>query len=421
MPSRSRVPMRRMLQSAALAAIAVFTHPAQSQPAPEQSDTDLDVRFATFNLQDVRTSDLLRKDQPRVRALAETIQRIRPNVLLLNEIAYDLPGGPDVPDGAEPGQNARRFVENYLAIPQAEGLEPIRYRVFMAPSNTGLPSGFDLDNDGQIVTSFPMPEPTNPDGTPGAQTDRGRAYGNDCWGFGTFPGQYGMALLVDDRLTILEDQVRTFQFFPWSYLPAPLLPSNPDGTPFYTEEELQFVRLSSKSHWDVPIRLPNGSVVHVLCSHPTPPAFDGVEQRNSKRNHDEIRFWRDYVSGVSYVVDDSGDAGGLEDGALFVVLGDLNADAEEGTPAGNPVADLLFANRRVRMTPPPLLNPPPGDGESIGASDTASWGKRADYVISSSRLEIVRSGVWRFTPTLWPQGFPSDHFPVWAEIRVPGP
>ena len=36
--------------------------------------------------------------------------------------------------------------------------------------------------------------------------------------------------------------------------------------------------------------------VHVLASHPTPPTFDGAEDRNGRRNHDEIRFWADYVS-----------------------------------------------------------------------------------------------------------------------------
>ena len=35
--------------------------------------------------------------------------------------------------------------------------------------------------------------------------------------------------------------------------------------------------------------------VHVLASHPTPPSFDGGEDRNGRRNHDEIRFWADYV------------------------------------------------------------------------------------------------------------------------------
>lgn len=376
-------------------------------------------RFATFNLWDVRTDDLVRDDQPRVRALAETIQRIRPNIILLNEIAYDIPGAPGVPEGAEPAQNARRFIENYLNKPQGEGLRPIRYRAVMLPVNTGIPSGFDLDNDGRIATSFPIPAPAHRDGTPGDSSEDGRAYGNDCWGFGEFPGQYGMALLVDERLEIVDASIRTFQRFPWNYLPAPLLPVNEDGTPFYSDDEVGLLRLSSKSHWDIPIRFPNGSVVHVLCSHPTPPAFDGPEQRNQKRNFDEIRFWRDYISGLSYLVDDEGETGGLMPGSKFVIMGDLNADAEEGTGVGNPIADLLLSNRRVRMTPPPLLDPPVMDGEDLDATDTAAFGKRADYILVSRQLEITRSGVWRHTPTTWPHGFPSDHFPVWAEIRIP--
>jgi len=382
---------------------------------------ELSVRFATFNLWDVRTDDLVRSDQPRVRALAETIQRIRPNIILLNEITYDIPGVPDVPDGGEPGQNAARFIRNYLSTPQAEGLRPIRYKAVMLPVNTGIPSGFDLDNDGRIVTSFPPPARANPDGTPARSSEDGRAYGNDCWGFGEYPGQYGMALLVDERLKVVHSAIRTFQRFPWNYLPAPLLPTNEDGTPFYSPDEVGLLRLSSKSHWDIPIRFPNGSIVHVLCSHPTPPAFDGPEQRNQKRNFDEIRFWRDYISGLSYLVDDEGETGGLLPGSKFVIMGDLNADAEEGTGVGNPIADLLLSNRRVQITPPPLLDPPVMDGEDLDATDTAAFGKRADYILISRQLEITRSGVWRHTPTTWPHGFPSDHYPVWAEIRIPEP
>ncbi len=386
---------------------------------PQAVSQEASLRVATFNVWDVRTSDLKRSDQPRVRALAETIQRLRPNIILLNEIAYDQPGAPGVAEGDAPGQNARRFVENYLAKPQGEGLEPIEYQVFMAPVNTGMPSGFDLDNDGEIVTSFPLPAPTKPDGTPGEQSERGRAYANDCWGFGTFPGQYGMALLVDKRLTIVEKDIRTFRLFPWEYMPGAMLPTTTDGEPWFDSEELRFARLSSKSHWDVSVKLPNGSVVHVLCSHPTPPAFDGPEKRNHKRNHDEIRFWRDYISGASAIVDDLGKPAGLRDGSHFVILGDLNADAKEGTGVGNPVTDLLFANRRVRQTPPPVLDPKPADGEDLDPTDTAAFGKRLDYVIISADIEVARAGVWRHRPTSWDGGFPSDHFPVWAEIKVP--
>lgn len=375
------------------------------------------LRIATFNIEDVRTDDLSRADHPRLKRLAHVIQTLRPTVLLLNELAYDQPGAPGFRDENEPGRNAERFVERYLRVPQAEGLEPLGYRTFMAPSNTGIPSGFDLDNDGEIVKLFPLPPAATADGTPGEQTDAGRAYGNDCWGFGTFPGQYGMALLIDERCEILTDRIRTFRLLPWDYMPGAAIPTNPDGSPWFTPEELKLMRLSSKSHWDVPIRLPNGSILHLLCSHPTPPAFDGPEKRNARRNYDEIRFWADYVEGAGWIVDDNGNVGPLPRGELFVILGDLNADAEEGTAYRNPMKELLLSSRRLNPGTPPEADQPV---QGLDATDTATWGKRVDYVLPSQGITTVRSGVWRTIPDDLPR-FPSDHFPVWADLVIPPP
>ncbi len=77
-------------------------------------------------------------------------------------------------------------------------------------------------------------------------------------------------------------------------------------------------RLSSKSHWDVPVKVGN-KTIHILASHPTPPSFDGAEDRNGKRNHDEIRFWKDYISDSSnqYIYDDKGVKGGFNRKFLF--------------------------------------------------------------------------------------------------------
>jgi 3-phytase len=91
-------------------------------------------------------------------------------------------------------------------------------------------------------------------------------------------------------------------------MPDALLPDDP-STPapndWYSAEELAAFRLSSKSHWDVPIEI-GGAVVYVLVSHPTPPVFDGPEDRNGTRNNDEIRFWADYVTPHrgDYIYDD---------------------------------------------------------------------------------------------------------------------
>lgn len=381
-----------------------------AQPAP------VVVRIATFNVQDVRTQDLETADHPRLRRVAEVIQRLRPNILLLNEIAYDLPGAPGVELGEAAGRNGQRFADLYLAVSQAEGLAPLKYRSFMAPVNTGMASGFDLNNDGRAVSTYSPSPPPNADGTWPSPSSEARAYGEDCWGFGAFPGQYGMALLVDDRLEILLDRVRTFRLFPWTYMPAALLPPGADGAgDWFSEEEKALVRLSSKSHWDVPVKLPGGAFVRLLCSHPTPPVYDGPEDRNGRRNHDEIRFWADYVENQPYIVDDSGVAGGLDPWAAFVILGDLNADPDEGESRENPIR-MLLSSPRVRQGFVPRADVAVA---GLDADDTASFGLRVDYVLPSVELEVRAGGVWRHAPT-GGDSFPSDHYPVWLDVAVPG-
>lgn len=379
----------------------------------------IQLRVATFNLEDVRPADLEDPSHPRLRRLGAVIRAVRPNIILLNEIAYDGPGSPGFREGDTPGQNAARFAEMFLHAAEEGGPTPIRYRTYMASVNTGAHSGFDLDNDGRVVSSFPMPQPARADGSPPAQTAEQRAYGNDCWGFGTFPGQYGMALLVDERLELRPELVRTFRLLPWDYVPGAFVPRMPEThEPWYTPEEWAAFRLSSKSHWDVPVRLPNGATLHLLCSHPTPPAFDGPEMRNKRRNHDEIRFWADYLDNAAYVVDDLSRPGGLDPDAHFVILGDLNADPDKGDSFKNPIRRNLFANPRVNAEVTPLADLAL---DGLEPDETALFKLRVDYVLPSRTLEVVRSGVWRANPPPAERPFPSDHFPVWMDIRVPAP
>jgi hypothetical protein len=372
---------------------------------------------ATFNIEDVSTTDLLVNDQPRIQRLAEVIQRLRPNVLLVNEIAFDEHGVPGVPTDEPEGSNGQRFVDHYLEISQGEGLEPIRYRAIMLPSNTGRASGLDLDNSGEAVTTYPRPARSSLSGEAPPQTDSGRAYGNDCWGFGTYPGQYGMALLVDVRLDVLDDEIRSFRLLPWSGMPDARRPMSEDGTPWHDDEAWSAMRLSSKSHWDIPVKLPNGAVVHFLCSHPTPPAFDGPEGRNKARNHDEIRFWDDYLDERGWIMDDKGEVGGLQRGKPFVILGDLNADPTKGNSVGDPIGRLL-KHPRLQKLEAPTQEPA---AEGLDATDTARFGLRVDYVLPSRGLEVIQTGIWTLEPAPrgGSEGFPSDHYPVWAELSVP--
>ncbi len=347
------------------------------------------IRFASFNTALNRDSagqlitDLSTPNNSQARAVAEIIQRTNADVILINEFDYD-------PTGAA----IALFQQNYLAIAQ-NGAAPVNYPfIYLAPSNTGIASGFDLDNNGQIVTT-----PSQP------------GYGNDAFGFGNFPGQFGMVLL--SKYPIVNNQVRTFQNFLWQDMPGALLPDNPNTTAandFYSPQELSAFRLSSKSHWDVPINI-NGEIIHVLASHPTPPVFDGAEDRNGRRNHDEIRFWADYIDPVksNYIRDDGGIFGGLAAGEKFIIMGDQNADPNDGDSFPGAIAQLLN-NPDINISVTPSSNG--GVDAAIGqggvnatqtgnpAFDTADFNDngagnlRVDYALPSTNLEIKDASVF---------------------------
>lgn len=283
------------------------------------------VRVATFNASLNRDAagqlarDLQDGANPQARRIAEILQRVRPDVVLLNEFDFEASG-----------EAVRRFHDHYLAVGQ-NGQAPLAYpHRYAPPVNTGVPANapgearHDFDRDGRAVAS------------PGAPGDRAaaRAYANDCFGYGEFPGQYGF--VIYSRFPIREPEIRSFQRFRWRDVPGALLPPG-----WYSEADLAVFRLSSKNHVDVPIELAPGKVFHLLASHPTPPTFDGPEDRNGRRNHDEIRLWADYLRGAEYLRDDAGRSGGLAAGARFVVLGDLNADPLDGDSRPNAIGQLL--------------------------------------------------------------------------------
>lgn len=389
--------------------------PGDNSDSPEEEK----IRVMTYNIEDVRTRDVKETDHPRLRRAAVRIQVLAPDILLINELTYDQPGAPGYTSGDPVGKNARRFVENYLSVPQADTLTGRSYQTVMLPVNTGLPSGYDLNNDGRVTTTVPTVPPSPDDGRVAEQTAAGRAYGGDAWGFGTFPGQYGMALFVHDDLTVLRDSIRTFRRFRWAAMPNAAEPiDSTSGEPWYTTKEWRAVRLSSKSHWDVPVRLQNGAVLHVLASHPTPPAFDGRARRNARRNHDEIRFWSDYLDGAAYIEDDSSRGGGLHENASFVVVGDLNADPDDDSRFRQAIRDLV-GHDRVNDVAPSASPASRSAFPSLDPHDTARWGKRVDYVLPSATLTVDTSGVWR-PASSEASGLPvSDHFPVWMDVRVP--
>jgi hypothetical protein len=214
-------------------------------------------------------------------------------------------------------------------------------------------------------------------------------------------------------------------------MPEALRPRDPEtGEPWYSDDEWAELRLSSKNHWDVPVRVPmeaasggdtsgrdTARVIHVLASHPTPPAFDGPERRNVYRNHDEIRFWHAYLDDAAFIEDDDGEAGGLPEGAAFVIVGDLNADPDEGTAYEDPITTWLLSHPRVNGDVRPTSTVPMGD---LDPDDTARWGLGVDYALPSENLRVVDSGVYRPTGADTAGVEVSDHFPVWVDVAFGG-
>ena len=353
------------------------------------------MRFATFNVSLYRDQpgqlmdDLSDPTLEQGLFLGHIIDEVRPDVILLNELDYDVDG-----------EAVSRLQSTFLS--------EVYPHVYVAPSNTGVPSGMDLDNNG--ATGGP----------------------DDAFGYGLFEGQYAFAVLSKYPL----GTPRSFQTFLWRDLPDAWLPED-----WFDAAELEVVRLSSKNHVDLPVAI-GGATVHFLVSHPTPPTFDGAEDRNGRRNHDEIAFWTQYLDADAdaWPVDDAGLRGGL-DGASFVIAGDLNADPQDGDSSGDPIGALL-AHSRVQDTPAPTSlggveqSDLQGDANALHqgdpAEDTADFADwevgnlRLDYVLPSVDLPLEDSGVF------WPEStdpafawvgtypFPaSDHRLVWVDVSVP--
>lgn len=373
-----------------------------------QSDQPTELTFATFNVsmeaenyvprgtkgisEQVLVKELSSGKNSQIHNIAKIIKSVRPDVILLNEFDYI----------KDPESGVRKFISAYLAD-SSDGYKPLNYPYYYYSTvNTGQPTPYDLDNNGKF-----------------------EQFGSDAWGFGAYPGQYGMVLL--SRYPIDISKVRTFQNFKWKDMPGGLKTTKTDGTDWYAQDAWNKFPLSSKSHWDIPVKAGN-KTVHILASHPTPPTFDGPEDRNGKRNHDEIRFWRDYISDhlSSYIYDDRGGKGGLTPNSSFVILGDQNASPDEGDAISGGIKSLLSHPKiNTDFTPASKGGATHSPNNTFAKNHTAMWRMRADYVLPSRLgFKVIDSGVF------WPEkGEPlaelvekressSDHRLVWVRVRL---
>ncbi len=377
------------------------------------------VRVATFNISFSRPAagellSALLADELPLRHCAAILQRVRPDIVLLNEFDHD---GEGLDERA-----LMLFLQRYLGVSQ-QGEAPLDYPYhLLIPTNTGLLCRADLDGDG--VPTLPA----------------------DGQGFGAFHGQYAMVVL--SRFPLLPEAARSFRQFLWGQMPGAQLPDRQPGSglgDYYSAAALAELRLSSKNHLDLPVRVlgvEGERVLHLLLSHPVPPVFDGAERRNRCRNHDEIRLWCDYLDGADYLRDDAGRQGGLSSAASFVLLGDLNADPQAGDGDRRAIRCLLAHPRLHAPAAQGAMRPSSAGGVSHGArrsrpvaaAQASYWthlrGLRLDYVLPSRDLLVQGSGiVWPATAEPGREwladsqdqdraALSSDHRLVWVDLLL---
>lgn len=332
------------------------------------------MRIATWNIgldrqgPGLLVEDLTRGEDAQIAAIARVAKALDADVLLLTAIDYDL-------DGV-----ALQLLADRLA---AEGVD-YPHRFAFRP-NTGMQTGFDVDGNGRI-------------GDP-----------RDAQGYGLFSGHGGMAIL--SRLPLDPAGARDHSAFLWRDLPGALLPP---GDPGLTEIQ----RLATTGFWDVPV-LTQAGPVHLLAWHATPPVFDGPEDRNGKRNHDEAAFWRHYLDGALPMPPPD---------APFVLLGDGNLDPADGDGLREGIAALLSHPALHDPRPKGAHNRREPAHQGDPALDTVLYddlgGLRLDYVLPAASLTVTAAGV------LWPApddplapdlAAASRHFPVWVDLDLAKP
>ncbi|MGH8087493.1 MAG: endonuclease/exonuclease/phosphatase family protein, partial [Stenotrophomonas sp.] len=132
--------------------------PTKTAAMPDATPAPL--RIATYNtsLYSDETGGLIAElegDSAHARKIAAVLQQVRPDLVLLNEFDFD-----------DAHRAADLFQQRYLDVAQPGGGEPLHFAYrYLAPVNTGVQSGLDLDNNGQIGGD-------------------GRNRGNDSWGYG---------------------------------------------------------------------------------------------------------------------------------------------------------------------------------------------------------------------------------------------
>ena len=350
--------------------------PTLSAPAPGT------LRVATWSpdlsrdgpgllLKDIRSG----KDA-QIAAAVQVIAAAKADVLLLTGFDWDHDG---------------QALDAFAALLTAEGADyPHRHA---SQPNSGVESGLDLNGDEWLGTA------------------------DDAQGHGLFTGHGGMALL--SRLPL--GPVTDHSAFLWRDLPGNLMPPAPP-------EVAAAQRLSSTAHWEVPVETPGGPLT-LLAWSATPPVFDGPEDRNGRRNHDEAAFWLTRLPARRFVLLGDANLDPVDGEGRPEALHALIARAQDTRPASAGGAGAAQTGANAAHKGDPALDTADwadGDGsggatlEKYASGKNAPGNLRVDVVLPSPDLKVIASGV------LWPApdspsadmiATASRHRLVWVDLE----
>ncbi|WP_168798019.1 endonuclease/exonuclease/phosphatase family protein [Pacificoceanicola onchidii] len=267
----------------------------------------------------------------------ETLVSANPDIVLLTHVDFD--AGLAALSGMQ-----TRLKKDGLDLPHS----------FAARPNTGMPTELDLDGDGRL-------------GGP-----------RDAQGYGWFSGQGGQAILSRWPMRLVADQSTLL----WENAPETLMRREDTGAGIQ--------RLSTSAHWAIEVAHPDGPIMLLTVS-ATPPVFDGPEDRNGRRNRDEVLLWLHALNGALPP----------DLPSSVILLGNLNLDPERGQGLRATMDDVLAHPR--------LQDPLPGQA-------TVRWERagemRVSYVLPDRRFLVRDAGVSPPEPDAGP------HRLVWVDLDL---
>lgn len=278
--------------------------------------------------------DLVKASDAQITAIEPAIAQADADVLVLTDFDFDANG---------------HAADALIANLEHHGT--LYRHSFALEPNAGQATGLDLDGNGKK-------------GEP-----------RDAQGYGRFLGDGGLLILSRCPLALAEDHsARLWRDLPLTRMP----PETPDAI-----KAVQ--RLSSSGHWVLDVDC--GPTFQLAVFAATPPVFDGEEERNDRRNADEITLWTTWAS--------------LRP-TPFVIAGNANLDPHKGEGYHEAIISLLEL--------PTLQDPLPD-------LDTAFWppekggNLRVSYVLPSTQFDILDAGIIHNTQI-------GAHALVWIEISA---